>query len=372
MKARKDQVLTVVLFCGFLAVMAVLYAVLPKQDFSQPEKRYLAESPELSWENIAEGGFADQVADYMADHMPFRDFFVGLNAYYDLWSGRQVTKDVYLAEDNRLVEAPVVWDGAAMDKNMTAINGFAETVEADVDLMVIPSAGWAAQTLVQGLSDEYTDDAMISDIYAMAGEGVRTVDVTDRYADGYELFYKTDHHWNSWGAWNGYQAYMDFLGKPYRAAEDFTVETVEGFQGSTYSRSGLWLTPGEPMELWHGSEGITVTNGENPEPHQGVFYRERLREADKYTVNLDGNHSIVRLENPDALTDDTLLVIRDSYSNSLGTFLTESYKTVILVDLRYFRTTPVSELCAAENVDNVLICYSIGNFMTDTNIVWLR
>ena len=90
-----------------------------------------------------------------------------------------------------------------------------------------------------------------------------------------------------------------------------------------------------------------------------------------YTVYLDGNHSLVRLENPDALTDDTLVVVRDSYSNSLGCFLTETYGTVILVDLRYYRQ-PVSELCAAEHADRVLVCYSIGNFMSDTNIVWLK
>ena len=371
MNARNDQKLAAALFCGFLAVMMVLYVLLPKKDFSQLEKRYLAETPELTWENVSEGDFADDIADYMADHMPFRDFFVGLNAYYDLLSGRQVTKDVYTAADDRLVEAPVTWNQTAMTRNMTAINGFGSAVEAPVDLMLIPSAGWAGQSLVQGLHGDYTDDGLIDRVYAMAEPGLRTVDMTDSYRDRPELFYKTDHHWNSRGAWIGYAGYMEALGLPYRGAEDFTVETVEGFRGSTYSRSGLWLTPAEPIELWHGSDSVTVTNAESGEPHAGVFYRERLQEADMYTVNLDGNHSLVRLENPDALTDDTLLVVRDSYSNSLGTFLTETYKTVILVDLRYYRS-PVSELCAREKVDNVLICYSIGNFTTDTNIVWLK
>lgn len=370
MNVRKDQILTIALFCLFLAGMMVLYIFLPKQSFSQLEKRYLSETPELTWEAVAEGDFADDVADYMADHMPFRDFFVGLNAYYEKLSGLQVTKDVYVAEGDRIVEAPVVWNQLAMNRNMAAVNAFAEAV-GGADFMLIPSAGWAAQTLVQGLSDGYTDDRLIGDVYAMAGDSLRTVDVTDVYADAYELYYKTDHHWNSLGAWNGYAAYMEALGMPYRAAEDFTVERVDGFRGSTYSRSGLWLTPAEVIELWHGSEGITVTNGESGEAHDGVFYRERLDEADMYTVNLDGNHSLVRLENPHALTDDTLLVVRDSYANSLGTFLTESYKTVILVDLRYYRS-PVSRLCAEESVDDVLVCYSIGNFMTDTNIVWLK
>lgn len=48
-----------------------------------------------------------------------------------------------------------------------------------------------------------------------------------------------------------------------------------------------------------------------------------------------------------------------------------SYGTVILVDLRYYKGA-VSELCAQEQFDDILICYSIGNFMTDANIIWLR
>ena len=50
--------------------------------------------------------------------------------------------------------------------------------------------------------------------------------------------------------------------------------------------------------------------------------------------------------------------IRDSYSNCLGTLLTESYEEVVLVDLRYYKT-PVAQLCAEENFTDVLVCYSM-------------
>ena len=33
---------------------------------------------------------------------------------------------------------------------------------------------------------------------------------------------------------------------------------------------------------------------------------------------------------------------------------------------------PLTELVAAEGFDEVLVCYSLGNFLTDTNLVWLR
>ena len=39
MKHNRKELITVCLFCGFLAVMAGLYCLLPKQDFSETEKR---------------------------------------------------------------------------------------------------------------------------------------------------------------------------------------------------------------------------------------------------------------------------------------------------------------------------------------------
>ena len=374
MKSRFDEKLMIAAFCGFLGVMSLLFLLLPKEKFSALEKRYLSDAPVLNWENLSSGKFGSDVESYMADYIPGRNFFVGLNAYADLFTARQVSKGVYAAEGNRLVQAPVVWNEKQAQQNMQAIDSFAEKVGRQVDLMLVPTAGWAAQDTIVGLSDPYEDEALIQRLYDLCGESVRTIDLTSvikAQEDPASLYYRTDHHWTTDGAYLAYETYMQLLGRDYRAKEDFTVETASGFHGSTYSESALWLTPGEDIEMWHGSSNITVTNGENPEPHQGVFYKERLEEADKYTAFLDGNHSIVRITNPDAQGKGKLLVIRDSYSNCLGTLLTESYEEVVLVDLRYYKN-PVSQLWAEENFTDVLVCYSMDNIMTDTNLVWLQ
>ena len=374
MKSRFDEKLMIAAFCGFLGIMSVLFFLLPKEKFSPLEKRYLSDAPVLNWENLSSGKFGSDVESYMADYIPGRNVFVGLNAYVDLLTGRQVSKDVYAAEGNRLVQAPVVWDEEQARQNMQAINNFADKLGRRVDLMLAPSAGWAAQDSIVGFSDPYEDEDLIQRLYDLCGEDVRTIDLTSvikAQEDPASLYYRTDHHWTTEGAYLAYETYMRLLGRDYRAKEDFTVETVPGFQGSTYSESALWLTPGEDIQLWHGSSNITVTNGENDQPHQGVFYKERLEEVDKYTVFLDGNHSTVRIVNPDAKEKGKLLVIRDSYSNCLGTLLTESYEEVVLVDLRYYKN-PVSQLCAEENFTDVLVCYSMDNIMTDTNLVWLQ
>ena len=373
MKKRLDHWITVIAFCGAMAIMAALFLVLPERDFSETEKRYLEKFPTFSWEKLASGEFGADIETYMADHIPGRDFLVGLNAYFENVTGRQVAKDIYCAEDGRLVEKPVQWNGAQAAQNMMAINLFAETIGTDVDFMIVPSGGWAVEEHLTGFTDPYMDEQYIADLYALAGENLNTMDMVSLFKtmDGRDLYYRTDHHWTSKGAYMAYRHYMQQKGKPYRLQQQFTIQTEEGFYGTTYSRSALWLTQTEPLEMWHGSQNLQVTNGETEGVHAGVFYEERLEEIDKYTVYLDGNHSMVRIENPDNAGKGKLLVIRDSYANCLGCFLAESYETVVLVDLRYYKN-PISELYAQEGFDDVLVSYSLSNFMTDTNLVWLR
>lgn len=358
---RKQDLAGVLLLVSFLFMIAAGY-LLPKSDFSDMEKRYLAEAPKFTWKTVSSGDWSSQAEEYLSDHVLGRNFFVGINAYVEKLAGRQHLKDVWTGED-KLVEAPVAFDEAAVARNMSAINKLSENLGREVTVMIVPSAGWAAG--IEG----YSDEESILAAYAAAGDLVRTVSVEDIFRSRPDLYYDTDHHWTSQGAYLGYVAYAEAVGRDYRSAEDFTVTTVEGFQGSTYSRSALWLTPAETIELWHGSDRLTVTNRESQEVHEGIFYMERLEEADKYTVFLDGNHSLVRVTNPDK--EGKLLVIRDSYSNCLGGFLAESYGEVVLIDLRYYRQS-VSELVEQEGYDDILVCYNSLNFLTDTNLMLLR
>lgn len=377
MKNKISDILTCGLFCGFLAGMLVLFLALPKSDFSQKEKRALAAAPSTELEAVLSGQFGTQAETYIADHIPGRDLFVGLASYYDLLSGRQGTKDVLLASGGRLVEKPNLPNAAAASRNMNAINSFAQSIGQSVDLMILPSAGFVAEDTILGVHEDYTDDAIIESIYSLAGEHVRPVDMVSTFTaaeDPAALFYRTDHHWTSLGAYTAYGAYMGLLGKEYPAREEFTVERHGGFYGSTYSRAGLWLIPAEDVELWSTGAELTVTTHANAADtegtaHEGVFYRERLQELDKYTVYLNGNQPLVRIQNPAG--EGKLLVIRDSYANCLGAFLANSYAEVVLVDLRYYKT-PVSELVKAEGFDQVLVCYSLYNFLTDANFPWLK
>ena len=65
-----------------------------------------------------------------------------------------------------------------------------------------------------------------------------------------------------------------------------------------------------------------------------------------------------------------LLVIRDSFADSIAPFLAMHYD-LIMLDLRYF-TDNVQQIVASENVSQVLILESMSEFATTRNISYLK
>lgn len=368
MTRKKSDLIICICFCAVLAVLLGLYLLLPKEDYSAHEKRYLAQRPALTFRSVTSGDYSSDAEDYVADHVPGRDFLMGLSAVYERISLRQGLKDIYVGRSGRLYERPVGYDSKQISSNLAAISDFSVSVGRPVDLMLIPSSGYFSDEDMFPEYDSYRDGEIISGIYAEASDYSMPVPVTESFelcSEPMKLFYSTDHHWTSLGAFTACNTYLSVKGRPTLSEASYAIESHEGFLGSTYSRAALWNIPGETLELWHGPSVPDVIDAESGSTHKGVYYTERLAGDDMYTVFLDGNHSLVRTYNPDG--SGKLLVIRDSFSNSLGCFLADSYEEVVLVDLRYYKQ-PVSELFRSENFDDVLVAYSLGNFMTDANL----
>ena len=359
------------LFCLAIFAAPLLFFLLPGRDFSEREKRYLAEKPSLSLSSLADGSFTEKLGTYVADHFPGRELFVGINAYYDLYSGRQATKDYFPAE-GRLFARPVEKNMDTLEKNLGFVNGFCRSLreaetELPVSLMLVPSSG---AVLLE--EPAYPDEELIA--YARAHSEASFVDLLPVFRaapDPGRLYYRTDHHWTSAGAFEAACAYRRSLDQPCLEQSDYRFQRFGPFYGSAYSASGLWNTDPDEVELWYSGRLLHADN-EAGGANDSVFYLDRLQEQDLYTVYLDGNHSLVRIENLSGGLGQRrhLLVIRDSFSNSLGCFLADLYDKVILVDLRYYKL-PLTDLLIDEDIDEVLVEYSVDNFVNDTNLAFL-
>jgi hypothetical protein len=84
---------------------------------------------------------------------------------------------------------------------------------------------------------------------------------------------------------------------------------------------------------------------------------------------LGGNHGLVTITGG-CRNGKTLLVLKDSFANSLAPLLTADYERVLLVDLRYYSGS-VRRLLAAEQVDELLFVYEMSNLASGDDFVKL-
>lgn len=367
--------LPAVIFVLFLAVMTLLLAALPSKDYSENEKRYLAQFPQVSGADIMDGSFQKNLESWTADQVPGRDLFVGVNAYWSLATGRNGAQDIYHCADGYLINAPKEYNEQIFTDNLTRFDQFAAGTGVPADLIMVPSTGYLMEDRLPFFHGVYHDDHLYEKAAATL-QYVNLLDVRQTLKDGLaggQVCYRTDHHLTAYGNYLLYRAYQNRYAAPYLSRDAYSVTPSEGFYGTTWSGSGYWATDPDTVELWDSGMPVTVTihdSGSEDVTSDSLFFPAHLEDLDQYPVYLDGNHSLVTIHN-DAYDSGSLLVIRDSYAHCFATFLAAHYQNVYLVDYRYFRDS-ASAFLAEHPVDRVLYLYGVDNLVSDTNSAWLN
>ncbi len=361
---------------AFLLVMLILSAALfiaPEKEFSDNEKRLLAKSPEFSLEALADGRFTKDLESFVSDQFPLRDFFVGVNSYFNLLCGRNSASPVYYGKDGYLIGAPADLNTDTALKNVQKFSAFAKENNLKATIMVVPQCGYVMDDKLPKVHAEYTDGEIFNIITENKGEMtfIDVREVFDKTKNDVQLYYKTDHHITSEGAFELYKLYAREKGFTVKA--DYEVKTESDFYGTAYSKGGYWLSDPDQIEMWYNKDlkvTVEITEpGKDVMKSDSVFFTDRLEEADKYPVYLDGNHSLTKITNPDA-KGGKILVVKDSFAHCFTGFLAEQYSEIYMVDMRYYRTS-VSELVKENNITEVLYLYGTESMGTDTNSSWL-
>ena len=143
--------------------------------------------------------------------------------------------------------------------------------------------------------------------------------------------------------------------------ESQKVTVSEDFYGTLYSSSGVRWLPPDHIDRYISDEGVTVTAYPDGTPHPGSLYVDSfLSEKDKYSSFLGGNKPLCVIETGHTGAP-KVLVIRDSYADSLAPFLTQSFSEIHLFDPRY-NLTSVKDYVEQNEIDSVVVLYSISNF----------
>ena len=197
-----------------------------------------------------------------------------------------------------------------------------------------------------------------------------------RFDAGEEVYYKTDHHWTSLGAYYAYTETMKTFGMEAETlpAERFTRKTVaDSFYGTLWSAGGMkWVSP-DRVEFWlAGNEDDFVVIADGKE-QEGLYSTRWLKEKDCYSAFLDGTHDVVTVKKKDGGERPTLLLLKDSFANSLAPFLAQHFDLVLL-NLSSSRAdyTDLSALSLEYGADAVMLVYTLENVITADKLSRLR
>ena len=255
-----------------------------------------------------------------------------------------------------------------MEQNFAAIDALAQNTGLPTRFMLVPTSAYIYQDELPANAPSYDQQQLLD--RASQLQQAENIPVHQALLDAREeyIYYRTDHHWTTKGAYLAYEAYMKAAGREDEILTQEELEAVKqetpDFYGTLYSQAGARFY--EPDTItWYDFPGLTMEQpGKEP---TSIYDRSYLDQKDKYSLFFGGNPPALTIRNENPEAHGTLLVVKDSFANSLLPYLAESYEEIYVFDPRYNRT-PISEYAAQCGADEILVLYQTGNFAEDVNV----
>ena len=359
------------LLIGAIVLCLAAGFVVKDREFSDSENRRLAQWPEFSVSSILDGSYLKGMGNYIADQFPGRDGWISLNLKLNQLLGQKESSGVYLCEDDYLMQIPAEPNQEQHERNLKAINTFAEK-HPDLN-MVMTVAPNAVTVLADKLPENAPVRDQIADLYHIADTltGVKVVDVTQTlkaHSKEY-LYYRTDHHWTSLAAYYAFQTIAPELDITPPNLDEYTIYPVSTtFEGTLSSKSGSHraLDTVEIMVPKVGAEYYVTYNSDNNTNICSLYHRPALDVKDHYTVFFGGNYSRVDITTT-VNRERNLLVFKDSYANCVIQFLCPYFDHIVMIDPRYYYDN-VEHVITSRGITDVLFLYNADTFLGDTSL----
>lgn len=365
--SKLNDKINVILFGGIMVFGLESTLLIPDKEFSEIENRTLAQKPAFTLENFFSGNLDDETEEYLSDQFILRDSCVTLKSSTDALIGKKEFNGCYLA-DGRLLER-MDEPTEQFNTNITAVNNAANALNIPLSLALVPTATDVYKDTLPTGAPTANQQKLLSSISQNLNNDIDMINMSAimyEHKDEY-IYYRTDHHWTSLGAYYGAKALLNSMGYEIAPPEDFNIQTVtEDFNGTLYSSSGVRSVTPDSIDIYVEQGNTEVESWRNGSPEQGTLYDfSYLDKKDKYSMFLGGNQplAILRTGNEGG----KLLLVRDSYADSLVPFLMPYFSEIHLFDARYFKQ-PLSSYVNSQNIDHVVMLFSLKNFLTDTNL----
>lgn len=354
---KNSKLILVCSMAVFFFGLAVFSWVKKADDFSDSERRVLADFPDLTEERILSGAFMSEFETYTLDQFPFRDAFRSVKAMAHLGIFRQKdNNDIYMA-DGYVSKLEYPMNEYMLENAGKKFQYLYDTYMADKDcklyFAIAPDKNYYLAEANGYLSMDY--DAFYTSMQEKT-DYMTYIELADLLT--IDDYYRTDTHWKQECLTDVAERIAESMGNTLTwEYEQITVD--EPFYGVYHGQSALPLTPDSLTYLTNDMlEACTVTSFDTGSPvNKNVYELTEVTGKDPYEMFLAGSDALLVVENPNASTDKELVVFRDSFASSLMPLLLESYSKVTLVDIRYIHSGMLGNFIEFTDQD-VLFLYS--------------
>lgn len=362
------------LFFLLPVIVLVSSIILPDTGFSEKENRILASRPALKLDQIISGVYEKQFETYENDQFPLRDMWITLKATTDRLMGKVEENGVYLGKNGYLMEAFNAPSQTQYDATVNAMTSFAQK-HSDLKqyALIAPNSVNILKSNLPAFAPADDQNPWIDKLKdSLTSAGVTFIDIRDTFTDhkAEDLYYHTDHHWTTLGAYYAYLQAAAVMGIDISSDSYDKAPVSQTFKGTLSAKSGFRSGETDELDVFlpNGDNTLSsVVNYVDEQKKSASFYdTSKLNTRDKYALFFGGNHAQIKISTPTE-SNNTLLVLKDSYANSFVPFLAQHYRKIIMIDPRYYYGD-LEQLLQVENVQEVLYLYNANTFFADTSL----
>ena len=361
------------LLYSFIAIvlgLTIISFISDDKTFSELENRNLKTKVTFNLKEFLNGNFQKNYEIYINDQFPLRNNWISLKSRSEYVLGKIENNGIIYGNDGELFEKFDTINEERLKNNINAINLFSENNLEKVSLIIAPNSYEIYKESLPLGSRQINQYEIINEIYSSLKHtsNINVEDVLMFNKDKY-IYYKTDHHWTTYGAYLGYCGFISSIGGNAISLDEFEKVELSGFYGTYYSKSKPFNINSDILTYYKFNDLTLELVGDKIYDSIYDYSKENLR--DKYALFLYGNNPLTIIKNNAIKNDKKILVIKDSFANSLIPFLTQNYEEIHVVDLRSF-SSKLSEYLDENTFDNILILYNFINLSTENTILKLK
>lgn len=359
-----------VIFMVLLLGLAGKEALSHQRTYSPVEKRELQTRPEISITKVLDGRFQKKYESYLRDQFPGRDHWVSFQTDMELFMGKNEIHNVYIGKNHYLLEhyTKKEFDPQQISKNLQALEKFVGKAKqnADVHVMMVPTKSWVLREKLPAFAPHYKEQKFYDALQQKLEKEdvlISVEPVLDAHKEE-EIYYRTDHHWTTLGAWYAYEQYTKAVGGDLQKAQGkkkFRCISKD-FYGTTYAKIN-YARQADKIEIYEPADKLRVVYNMGEKKTKTLYDFSFLKTADQYSVFTGGNQAVLEITGG-IKNGKTLLLIKDSFANSILPFLVEDYEKLVVVDLRQLNVSG-DRLLEMFSPTDILILYNSAQFAQD-------